>query len=440
MGQQASAGSARRRWSPSGAERLARPGAAARLWEGEEAQEEEPAYSWQQEGRCSSAAPPGSRRGSPGARLPGSPGQRPGSSADVPAGARPPRQLQHELPGDGGELEPLHEQQRPRSGQQRGSPGDKLGRHSPARPAFEGDLSEWGKPDLEELYDESASEAGSGTTLSSGLGPGGGRAPRRPNARPFDLEAAEAALSYGAGQYGRAQALRREGAAPAALGLADDLPTRMAYEQLNILAGMAGKVRLAAACGGVPGAAGASVPQCLCLALLRWTGAAGAGVLEHLQLSTLPCRLPPGLLQAAGQGLLPAGGPAAAMQRQPLAPPAPPRPAPSHSSQVQDAILHNRRIFEQRLVAEQRSLLKRAWHAWRDKCGRSAAKAAVLRRALARITRGTLARAFCTWRDELHLVDKTLAMRRKVGGRVARWWDLAACVPGGPAGGAGAGP
>ncbi len=91
-------------------------------------------------------------------------------------------------------------------------------------------------------------------------------------------------------------------------------------------------------------------------------------------------------------------------------------------------------------MAEQRSLLKRAWHAWRDKCGRSAAKAAVLRRALARITRGALARAFCTWRDELHLVDKTLAMRRKVGGRVARWRDLAACVPGGPAGGAGAGP
>jgi hypothetical protein len=125
-----------------------------------------------------------------------------------------------------------------------GSPSKALGRRSPARPAFEGDISEWGKPELQELYDESASEAGSGTTLSSGLGPAGGRAPRRPNARPFDLEAAEAALTHGAGQYGRAQALRREGAAPAALGLADDLPARMAYEQLNILAGMAGKVGL----------------------------------------------------------------------------------------------------------------------------------------------------------------------------------------------------
>jgi hypothetical protein len=83
--------------------------------------------------------------------------------------------------------------------------------------------------------------------------------------------------------------------------------------------------------------------------------------------------------------------------------------------QVQDAILHNRHIFEQRMQAEQRSLLKGAWQAWRSKCRRSKAKAAVLRKAAARISRGALARAFCSWRDELHLLDKTLAMRRKVG-------------------------
>jgi hypothetical protein len=50
-------------------------------------------------------------------------------------------------------------------------------------------------------------------------------------------------LAYNAGMYSRAQALRRDGTAPAAMGVADDLPTRMAYQQLNILAGMAGKVR-----------------------------------------------------------------------------------------------------------------------------------------------------------------------------------------------------
>jgi hypothetical protein len=51
-------------------------------------------------------------------------------------------------------------------------------------------------------------------------------------------------LAYNAGMFSRAQVLRRDGTAPAALGIADDLPDRMAYQQLNILAGMAGKVRL----------------------------------------------------------------------------------------------------------------------------------------------------------------------------------------------------
>lgn len=49
-------------------------------------------------------------------------------------------------------------------------------------------------------------------------------------------------LAYQSGMFSRAQALRRDGCAPAAMGVPDDLPTRMAYQQLNILAGMAGKV------------------------------------------------------------------------------------------------------------------------------------------------------------------------------------------------------
>lgn len=51
---------------------------------------------------------------------------------------------------------------------------------------------------------------------------------------------------YGAGMYARAQAMRRDGTAPKALGIADGLPDRMALQQLNALAGMADKV------GGVP--------------------------------------------------------------------------------------------------------------------------------------------------------------------------------------------
>ena len=37
--------------------------------------------------------------------------------------------------------------------------------------------------------------------------------------------------------------LRRDGKAPQALGVVDDLPNRVTYEQLNALAGMVGKVR-----------------------------------------------------------------------------------------------------------------------------------------------------------------------------------------------------
>jgi hypothetical protein len=55
-------------------------------------------------------------------------------------------------------------------------------------------------------------------------------------------------LAYTAGQFARAQALRKEGTAPAAMGVADDLPVRFAYEQLNALSGMASKVRVLLCC------------------------------------------------------------------------------------------------------------------------------------------------------------------------------------------------
>lgn len=50
------------------------------------------------------------------------------------------------------------------------------------------------------------------------------------------------ALAYNAGLYGRAQAMRRAGQAPKTYGIADDLPDRFAYHQLEQLAGMAKKV------------------------------------------------------------------------------------------------------------------------------------------------------------------------------------------------------
>ncbi|KAF8067176.1 hypothetical protein HT031_002223 [Scenedesmus sp. PABB004] len=190
---------------------------------------------------------------------------------------------------------------------------------------FGGDLSEWGRTALEGFYDDdgAGSEASSAPTMSSGLSPRGARPDA---ARPFSLDAAREALAYSAGVYGRGAALRRGGAAPAA-GHADDLPTRIAYQQLSALAGMAGK--------------------------------------------------------------------------------------------VQEAILHNKRIFEQRMLQHDAALLRQALGGWCALRSARHAKRARLRRAAARIRRGALSRAFFAWRDELHLMDRTLAMRRKVAATVA---------------------
>jgi hypothetical protein len=47
------------------------------------------------------------------------------------------------------------------------------------------------------------------------------------------------ALANSAATFGRAQALRRDGTAPAARGLSDDLPARIAYQQLSVGCGLA---------------------------------------------------------------------------------------------------------------------------------------------------------------------------------------------------------
>jgi hypothetical protein len=136
------------------------------------------------------------------------------------------------------------------------------------------------------------------------------------------------------------------------------------------------------------------------------------------------------------------------------------------AGKVQDAIQHNKRIFEQRMQAEvrlylftpgqirsssplclkllhqihlcmhatkstnrpnptnrvhtiyphqERSLCRKAFQTWLARRAASLAKRRVLARAVCRLARGTLVRAFFSWKDELHLVDRTLAMTRKVG-------------------------
>ncbi|KAF6253208.1 hypothetical protein COO60DRAFT_1669441 [Scenedesmus sp. NREL 46B-D3] len=245
---------------------------------------------------------------------------RPSSSSPV---KRPPSS--HRRAGSSSGRHSASAEQLPLQQQKQQQQRRQQARHQPEPAQFEGDLSEWGRTALEDFYDEDdQSISSSHPTMSSGISP----RDTRPRARPFDLEAARETLAYNAGMFSRAQLLRRDGTAPAALGIADDLPDRMAYQQLNILAGMAGK--------------------------------------------------------------------------------------------VQDAILHNKRIFEQRMLQQDRSLLRKVLGGWRAVRYGSVAKQALLRRAAARIARGGLSRAFFAWKDELHLVDRNLAMKRKVAATISR--------------------
>lgn len=50
-------------------------------------------------------------------------------------------------------------------------------------------------------------------------------------------------LAYHSALYSRAQAMRKNGESPANMGMADDLPVRLAAEQLHALAGMSQKVQ-----------------------------------------------------------------------------------------------------------------------------------------------------------------------------------------------------
>eukprot|EP00879_Flechtneria_rotunda_P013014 GHRR01013589.1.p2 GENE.GHRR01013589.1~~GHRR01013589.1.p2 ORF type:complete len:485 (+),score=206.70 GHRR01013589.1:261-1715(+) len=279
---------------------------------------------WSSTQQIAADMPPRPYTASPSQRQPSRQGGRP-VTTDV-LQAMPVRQLvsRNSSAGKLSQQQGAVDDQQPRTRRQQRQqpeqqPGEQQQPQRNQRPpvVFEGDLSDWGRTDLESFYDEDdAHSLSSLPTMSSGV------SPRQQRVKPFDPEAARETLAYTAGLYSRAQMLRRDGTAPAAMGVADDLPTRMAYQQLNILAGMAGK--------------------------------------------------------------------------------------------VQDAILHNKRIFEQRLLMEDRALMKKVFGAWRAVQFGSVAKQIKLKQATARIMRGTLSRAFFTWKDELHLVDRGLAMKRKM--------------------------
>lgn len=67
------------------------------------------------------------------------------------------------------------------------------------------------------------------------------------------------------------------------------------------------------------------------------------------------------------------------------------------------------------MMSEGRALQRRVLHGWLVLMQQKAAKRSRLARAAGRLQRGLLLRVFYSWKDELHHVDKTLVMNRKVG-------------------------
>ncbi|DBA91048.1 TPA: hypothetical protein ACH3X2_004154 [Trebouxia sp. C0005] len=102
---------------------------------------------------------------------------------------------------------------------------------------FDEDVSNWGRQVMEDqdYEDDEMSHA----SLSSGLSP----RESRPRVRPWDLAEGYKSLAYHSALYSRAQAMRKNGESPANMGIADDLPMRLAAEQLHALAGMSQKVQ-----------------------------------------------------------------------------------------------------------------------------------------------------------------------------------------------------
>lgn len=197
------------------------------------------------------------------------------------------------------------------------------GRGPDAHREFSDDISEWGKCDKPDFYD--SDKAPSTQTMTSGLSPREGK----PAKMDWDPEVARRTLAYNAGLYGAAQTMRRQGQIGTGAGvMSDDLPSRLAYQHLSALAGMAGK--------------------------------------------------------------------------------------------VQDAILHNKKIFEQRLLMGEQAIKQRGFDAWKAHIQKKNCRKQIIQRVVGRIQRGTLARAFFTWREKFHLVDKHLRILRKVGRMLLR--------------------
>ncbi|KAK9816546.1 hypothetical protein WJX72_001787 [[Myrmecia] bisecta] len=191
--------------------------------------------------------------------------------------------------------------------------------HAESLPEFEDDVAYWGRTQMEDEYYESEGDTDAPNSLSSGLSP----RDLKPRLKPWDYEEGYRALAYNSAMYGKAQAMRRDGHHPhhSNMGMADDLPSRLATQQLNALAGMSQKVAL--------------------------------------------------------------------------------------------AIQHSRKMLERQSLMRDRALKNKVFRGWRGVRFGSVATQNKIRKAMARIQRGTLSRAFFTWRDDFGKLDKYTKMMRK---------------------------
>jgi hypoxanthine phosphoribosyltransferase len=84
------------------------------------------------------------------------------------------------------------------------------------------------------------------------------------------------------------------------------------------------------------------------------------------------------------------------------------------ASKVQETIEHNRTAFANQVALIDRQIVQKSMFAWKTYHYQKQAKMTKLRRALNRILRGTLSRAFYHWKDHYQAKDKSKAMRQKV--------------------------
>jgi hypothetical protein len=84
------------------------------------------------------------------------------------------------------------------------------------------------------------------------------------------------------------------------------------------------------------------------------------------------------------------------------------------ASKVQETIEHNRKAFANQVAMIDKQVMQKAIYVWKTWHHGKRAKLDRMRRAMNRILRGALSRAFYHWKDRRQSKDRSQLMRRKV--------------------------